>query len=196
MEEVIKGSKQAALEMTKTLKSKPAFVRVSKYETHGPMVPRPQARAEWRLGAQPNPAQHITASAAVLWQGEAEPLPSCQAADTGSRPGAGHQLGTWFVHTLASPVLGYTEIYTSDAFSFFSGSREAARAGRPSQGIPSSERCSLQHRTARSTNTAEMHLNLIKFSPHCSCQQALPKALPWGQTDSIYLCQIGRELQG
>lgn len=35
-----------------------------------------------------------------------------------------------------------------------------------------------EHPRARSTNTAEMHLNLIKFSPHCSCQQALPKALP------------------
>lgn len=34
-----------------------------------------------KAGAQPNPAHHITASAAVLGQGKAEPLPSCQAAD-------------------------------------------------------------------------------------------------------------------
>lgn len=99
----------------------------------------------------------------------AHPCPSCCAvgkeklspcsparADTGSQPGAGHQLRAWSVHTLVSPGLVYTEIHTSDAFPFFSGSREAARAGGASQGIPS---------TARSTNTAEMHLNLIKFFP-------------------------------
>uniref|UniRef100_A0A8C9NNV3 Uncharacterized protein n=1 Tax=Serinus canaria TaxID=9135 RepID=A0A8C9NNV3_SERCA len=126
----------------------------------------PALLAEQRLGAQPNPAHHITASAAVLGQGKAEPLPSCQAADPSSQPGAGHQLRTWFVHSLVGSVLGYTEIHTSDAFSFFSG-----RQGWKS--IPGHPQL-LQHCTALS-NTAEMHLNLIKFSPHCSCQKLIPK---------------------
>lgn len=93
MEEVIKSSKRVTLQMTQTLKSKPVFVRVPKCETPGPSVARPQARAEWRLGAQPKPA-HITATAAVLWQGKAKPLPSCQAAATLTARGR-----TRFVHS-------------------------------------------------------------------------------------------------
>lgn len=143
MGEFIKRSKRVTIEMTQTLKSKPALG----YQSLRPMGHQfPGLKQELNEGfgpAKPCPPHHCLCCCAV--QGKAEPLPSCQAADMGSRPGTGHRLRTCFAHTLVSPVLGYTEIHTSDAFSLFSGSREAARARGASQGIPSSERCSLQH---------------------------------------------------
>lgn len=125
--------------MTQTLKSKPAFVRVSKYDTHG----LKQELSEGWVPSQTLPSTSLLSCCAV----GKEKLSPCPPARLlpGSQPGAGHQLRTRFVHTLVSPGLGYTETHTSDAFSFLPGSREAARAGGASQGIPSSECCSPQH---------------------------------------------------
>jgi len=59
-----------------------------------------------RWGAQPKPAHHTITSPAALRQGKAERLPSCQAAGTGSRPEAGHQLMTPFCQHPSDPRVG------------------------------------------------------------------------------------------
>lgn len=160
---------------------------------HRPLVLTPQAKADWKVGrlAESCPPHHCISCCILARKSRALAfLPGCWhwAVARGRTP-------AWDVGLLAPqwpPALVYTEIYTSDAFSLFlfkkiKAAQRQPGLGRASQGIPSSDCRSLwqPHRTTLSTNIAEMHLNLIKFSP--------PLLLPTGSSKSSSLSSLREE---
>lgn len=95
MEDVIKTSKQVALKKDKDIQKQNSIYNCIKV-WNAQAIGTHTSKLTERWGDQPNPAHHITMLAAALCQRKAKHFPCCQAAGTGLRPEAGHQLETQF----------------------------------------------------------------------------------------------------